>query len=254
MNQTTGAIILAAGRGARLNSHTINKVALPFNGKPIIEYAVEVMEPVADHVVVVVGAFADSVKEALKHHPQIIYAMQDKQLGTAHATKIGLAPLMQYSPTLILVGYGDHMMFYKTQTIQNLIHLHMQKKATISMITVCHEEPNKLAWGRIVRDEHDNIVKSVEQKDANDDELTIEELNAGFYVFDYQFLAENIDKIPASEVSGEYYLNALISMAHEQGKTNAGLVVPFDEVGIGINRAEELEASQKLYESRTKKY
>ncbi|MBI1863334.1 NTP transferase domain-containing protein [Candidatus Microgenomates bacterium] len=250
MNEQTAAIILAAGRGTRLNSQTINKVALPFNGKPIIEYAVEAMEPVASHVVVVVGAFADSVKEALKNHPAVIYAEQTEQLGTGHAAKVGLEPLKPFTPTTVLVGYGDHMMFYTPETIQKLIDLHTNKKATISMITVRHEEPNKLAWGRIVRDEHDTIVKSVEQKDANDDELMIEELNAGFYAFDYQYLSETIDLVPRSEVSGEYYLNALISMAAADGRTLAGLVVPFEEVGIGINRAEELEASQKLHESR----
>lgn len=249
MNQKTAAIILAAGRGTRLKSTTVNKVALPFQGKPIIEYAVTVMEAVADPVVVVIGAFADSVKGALKNHPEVIYAEQTEQLGTGHATSVGIKALKDHSPALILVGYGDHMMFYKTTTLQKLIDLHHEKHAAMSLITVSHEKPGELAWGRIVRDEHDNIIKSVEQKDANDDEIGITELNAGFYVFDAEFLQKNIDKVPKSEVSGEYYLNALIEMAVAQSKPVAGLIVPFEEVGIGINRAEELEASQNLHKS-----
>lgn len=249
MEQTVGAIILAAGRGTRLNSTTTNKVALPFHGKPIIEYAVSVMEEVADPVVVVVGAFSDSVKNALRNHSKVQYATQDEQLGTGNAAKAGLDALAAEPPSLVLVGYGDHMMFYKSETVEKLIHLHREKHAAMSMITALSDRADSLAWGRIVRDANGNILRSVEHKDASDSERQISELNAGFYAFDYDFILNNINKIPQSPVTGEYYINSLIEMAVNQGKRVVGLVVPFEEVGIGINRAEELTESQKLHES-----
>jgi bifunctional UDP-N-acetylglucosamine pyrophosphorylase/glucosamine-1-phosphate N-acetyltransferase len=178
-----------------------------------------------------------------------LYAHQDEQLGTGHAAKIGLEPLNNYSPSLVLIGYGDHMMFYKKETVQQLIDTHVEKKAAITLVTVRHNDPNMLAWGRIIRDTQGNIIKSVEQKDANDDELPVNELNAGFYAFDYAFIRDTIDKVPKSEVSGEYYLNALVEIALADGKHVEGLEAPFSEVGIGVNRAEELEASQKMHES-----
>ncbi len=243
------AIILAGGKGTRIKSKTKNKVTLPFLNKPLIMYAVELFEGIAASVVVVVGAFYQSVKDALKDH-EIIFAHQTKRLGTAHAVKTGIKVFENNNPvpSIILVCYGDHTMFYNRKTVRHLIDIHTKKKATMSLITTIHEKPNWLAWGRIIRDKQGEIVNSVEQKDAKKDQLEINELNAGFYCFDYTFLKKNIARVQKSSVSGEYYINGLIKIASLQRKRIVGLRVPFEEVGIGINRPQELEESQKIYQ------
>jgi len=241
-------IILAAGKGTRIKSKDKNKVTLPFLNRPLIIYAVELLTGICDPVVVVVGAFYASVRDVLKSY-NVIYAHQRKRLGTAHAAKVGLEELNNYSPRpdIVLVAYGDHAMFYSKETVLNLIKLHKNEKAVMSIITTLYDDPNSSAWGRIVRNKDKNIVDSVEQKDANSEQLKIKELNAGFYCFDYEFLRSNIKKIEKSHVSGEYYINSLIKIAADQGKKVIGLEVPFSAVGIGINRYDELEESQKLY-------
>jgi bifunctional N-acetylglucosamine-1-phosphate-uridyltransferase/glucosamine-1-phosphate-acetyltransferase GlmU-like protein len=241
------AIILAAGRGTRMKSKKINKVALTFMGKPMILYGIELLKDIASKIVIVVGAYEASVKQVVNGEKRVIFARQKKRLGTAHATGIGIDALKTYSPSLVLVGHGDHMMFYKEETIKKLIQEHKTKKAAVSFITTLYEKPSELAWGRVERDAKGKILDIVEEKDASGIQKKIKELNAGLYCFDFKFLAKNISKIKKSPHSGEYYLTDIIKLAVVSDKTVLGIPFRFREVGIGINRFEELRESQDLY-------
>ncbi len=239
-------IILAAGRGTRIKSTTNNKVTIPFLNKPMILYGVEFLSQVASPVVVVVGAFADSVREVLKNY-DVIFAQQTDQLGTAHAVAAGLEELdgIADGGSLVLVGYGDHMMFYTIDTANDLISYHKTHQAAIALVTT--KVPDPTGYGRIIRNASGHVEAIVEEKDAAADQKQIREINAGLYCFNYSFLKDNINKIEKSPVTGEYYLTDLVAIANNQGKKVAGLEVEFKNVGIGINRPEELAESQKIY-------
>jgi bifunctional UDP-N-acetylglucosamine pyrophosphorylase / glucosamine-1-phosphate N-acetyltransferase len=197
--------------------------------------------------VVVIGAFADTVKEALKDK-KVIYVNQEDRLGTAHAVKIGTSVLKD-SPDdeLVLVGYGDHLMFYKEETIKEFINHHLDNKAVVSFITTKYHDPNYLAWGRIERDSAGNVADIVEQKDATEEQRKIKEVNAGFYCFSLGFLRKHIDMVEKSPVTGEYYITDLVKYAVKEKLKVSAVIVRFREVGIGINRQDELEESQKIY-------
>lgn len=245
------AIILAAGKGTRMNSTTENKVALPFHGKPIIKYAVEVMQSVASEVVVVVGSLAETVKISLEGM-KVTYAYQADQLGTGHALQVGFKELEIKKPDMILVGYGDHMMFYKSARLNDLVALHQNEGASLSLLTAIYDDPNSLAWARVLRNEKKEVIGLVEQKDATDDQRSIQEINPGMYCFSYDFLEEYLPQITKSAVTQEYYLTELLELAFNHGKKIVALPVPFEEVGIGINRPEELDKSQNLYNKVSK--
>ncbi len=246
MKSNSVGIILAAGKGTRIDSKKINKAAYPFLGKPMIVYAVELLEGICDETVVVVGAFAHSVRSALKGK-DVIYAYQKQQLGTGHALKVGFEVVVPYSPKDVLVGYGDHMMFYKKETIKSFIAAHKRAGAAVSLIVTNYDKPNELAWGRIIRGKDGSIIDIVEQKDADEKQKQIQELNAGFYCFDYRFLIKNIAKLKRSPITCEYYLTDMIKIAIEQGEKAISFPVPFNQVGLGVNRYEELIKSQQLY-------
>jgi bifunctional N-acetylglucosamine-1-phosphate-uridyltransferase/glucosamine-1-phosphate-acetyltransferase GlmU-like protein len=91
------------------------------------------------------------------------------------------------------------------------------------------------------------VLDIVEQKDASVNQRKIKEINAGFYCFDYNFLIENINKIKKSQVTYEYYLPDLIKIALLNKQKVHAMIVHFREIGVGINRQDELEYSQKLY-------
>ncbi len=242
-------IILAAGKGTRLKSKTTNKVALPFLNKPLILYSVELMEKMTDQIIVVIGAFHESVKQVLKDK-NVFYAYQKKRLGTGHAVKVAIdeAKKQGLLAKIVLVGYGDHTMFYNPADIKKLISEHQKEKAVMSMITVRYDNNEKLHWGYIIRDKNGQVVDSVEYKDATEKiRKNLNELNAGFYCFDFDFLQRNLNKVPRSPITGEYYVNSLVNIAISQGLKVVGVEVPFSSVGIGINTKEELEESQKIY-------
>lgn len=244
---SVASIILAAGEGTRINSQDKNKVVFPFLTKPMIIYGVELCEKISDPVVVVVGAYAKSVKETLKDHPNLVFAYQKRQLGTGDATKIGLKVLAKNPPSLVLVGMGDHMMFYKQKTIERLIELHKNKQAKVTFISTRYHSPDQLAWGRVERNKEGQVIDIVEQKDATEKQRKIKELNAGLYCFNYKFLKTEITKIKKSPVTNEYYLTDIILRAVKDGLKVVGMPVRFREVGIGINRAEDLQQSQNLF-------
>jgi len=245
-------IILAAGKGTRLKSTNRNKVTLPFLNKPLIVYSVELMGKVCDQTVVVVGAFYESVKQVLKNYP-VFFAYQKEQLGTGHATAVGLEEInkKKLRPSEILVGYGDHTMFYRHKTVRKLVNLHRQKKAVVSLLTFTHDDPNKIKYGRIIRDSQGFVTSIIEQKEATAQELEIKEVNPGFYCFDFEFLNKNISKLVKSDVAGEFYITDMIKMAVDQGQKVVGLSIVFNEAGLGINTAEELAESEKIYLQKT---
>lgn len=249
------SVILAAGKGKRMNSKINNKVVHLFAGKPLIVYGVNLMKKVSQKQIVVIGAFSESVKKTLKNFSHLIFAYQKKRLGTGHALKISLKTIEKNNlkTNLILVGYGDHMMFYQENTIKKFIENHLKNQAVMSLITVFYDNPDNLAWGRIIRDKKTNlIIDSIEQKDANFEQRKIKELNAGFYCFDYKILKKYINKIPKSKITGEYYINSLVKIFADNNLKVVGYQVPFQEVGIGINKEEELEISEKLFASLKK--
>jgi len=245
-------IILAAGKGTRIKSTVSNKVTIPFLNKPMIIYGVELLQEITHPVIVVVGAFADSVKKALAGH-DVIFAPQQELLGTADAVYKGLKKLhsSKIYPDLVLVGYGDHMMFYSVKNAYDLIAYHQKEKAALTIVTALLKDPH--AYGRVIRDHRKkNVIRIVEEKDASEQEKKIKEINAGLYCFDVKFLKESLPKVPQSPIAHEYYLTDLVRIANEENKKVAGFQIPFENVGIGINRPEELEESEKIYMNNRK--
>ncbi len=241
-------IILAAGQGTRMNSKKQNKVVLPFEGKPMILYGVELFQKTMDETIVVIGAFSESVKKVIGKR-NIIYAYQQKQLGTGDAVKTAIKKIedLKINPHIVVVGYGDHMMFYDENIVNRMTNNLQSSNASAVLLTCFNDNPNKLKWGRIIRGENGKIVDMVEQKDCTKTQLEIKELNAGFYAFDYQFLKENIDKIKRSPVTEEYYINYIVKEAIKSNQKVITITIPFSKVGIGVNTREQYSESEKLF-------
>jgi len=238
-------IILAAGKGTRMKKTDGNKVVTLFHGKPLISIAVETALSYSSRVIVVVGAHAESVQNVLTKY-SVEYVHQIDQNGTAHATQMGLKPLHLCPPRTVVVGYGDHMMFYTPEVVQRFIHHHIKTEATVSLVTAHFSDIDTNSYGRIIRSPSGTVARIVEQKDATDEEKKITEINAGLYCFDYSFLEDKISTITPSAASGEYYLTDMIAIANGEQKKVVPFVVSFNEIGYGINSKEDLEKSLKM--------
>ncbi len=243
MNKTC-AIILAAGKGTRMNA-PYPKVLAPLRGKPLVHWALEqVQRSGVSDVVVVVGYQAEAVREALRDEwKQIKFAVQDEQLGTGHAARIGLVQAPQDAKT-ILVTYGDHP-FISAKTYASLIEKQQADKAAVAFTSFFVEEPSLYGYGRVKRDQKGAIVKIVEQKVATPQELLITECNAGAVAYDAQWLRANLDKLKKSPV-GEYYLTDLAELAASQRQKVETITVQDTREMHGINTLEHLEQAELM--------
>ncbi|MGH7204224.1 MAG: sugar phosphate nucleotidyltransferase [Candidatus Levyibacteriota bacterium] len=241
-----GSVILAAGKGKRMNSMEKNKVTLPLADKPIILRIVHFMDSVGiKDIVVVVGFAKESVQEILKDE-NVIYAEQKELLGTGHATQVAIDALPSHV-TDVFVVYGDDAVFYKEghrEIMQRLFQQHLSSEAAFTFLTIEQEDPTGL--GRIVRDTNGKLEAIVEEKDATDEQRQIKEINPGCFVFRVDFLKKYLPLVERSETTGEYYLTSLIDLAVHHGE-KVDTVQGGKLVWRGVNTEEELQEAERLY-------
>jgi UDP-N-acetylglucosamine diphosphorylase/glucosamine-1-phosphate N-acetyltransferase len=245
-------IILAAGKGTRLNHDHLPKVLVPFLGKPLIVHVLSQISRIAksQKPIIVVGFLAEKVKQALGSRYE--YVLQEEQLGTAHAVS-KTKDVVDAENVLIL--YGD-MPFITEESLRKFMRLHHDHKANLSMLTTkVPNFKNQFAgfenFGRIIRSpsvltKGKEIVKITEFKDCTEQEKQIKEVNPGVYMFNTKWLWQNIKKIKNKNAQKEYYLTDIVEIAIAQKEKIYSLEVSPKEV-MGINSLEDLELAEKAF-------
>lgn len=233
-------LILAAGEGKRIGAaeRGIPKVMFPVKGKPMIRYGVDHLQAAGiDQVVLVVGYKREKITDYFKS--EVEYVVQEEQKGTGHAVMMA-RDLIHQKYQSVCICYGDHVL-YRPETIKKLIDLYQKESPTIAMLTVTFDDPNHFGFGRIFRDQKGNIIKNIEQKDCTPEEVKIKECNPCFYIFDADWLYQNLPKLNKNNAQGEYYLTDMIAIAVEQGKKISSVPVSDWHEVIGINNLEHLK-------------
>ena len=234
-------IVLAGGLGKRMKSH-LPKPCLPVNGRPMIQSVINNLETLCDKIFIVFGQKGDLLKQHVLNHEKYIWCHQDPQLGTGHALQIAFNHILKHkNPNHILVCNGDAP-FIKQETLKNLI---TDADATL----LGCEVKNPFGYGRLIK--NPNFEKIVEEKDCNDEERKINEVNAGAYSFKFDVLKEYIFKLNDNNAQKEFYLTDLFGMI-----SNVNVYTINDELEIfNINNPEQLqEARQITLDNLTGKY
>ncbi|CAN5142810.1 sugar phosphate nucleotidyltransferase [soil metagenome] len=241
MKEHTGAIILAAGKGTRMKSKDVNKVALLLGGRPMISYSVRILIGIGvSPIVVVVGFAKESIKKALGD--TVLYAEQKKRLGTAHAVMCGLKKLPEDVQN-VLVIQGDDSAFYTDKIFEELLSLHRERQASLTLLTI--EKDNPTGLGRVYRNDVGEVVAIVEEKDATDEQRKITEINPALYVFSRVFLEKYLPKVKKSPVTGEYYITHLIDIAIANNEALA--TVKGGKMNWrGVNTPQELQEAENM--------
>ncbi len=203
-------IILAAGKGTRMKSK-LPKVLQTVAGVPLIEHVVNTALQIdSAKIHVVVGHQSELVCEVLQRYP-VNQIVQEVQLGTGHAVTTALPHVQKYGISLIL--YGD-VPLISLLTLKQMIS--MVDESGMSLLTTELEDP--YGYGRIVRDKNERVTEIVEQKDASESQLTIQEVNTGILAVRNEDLEQWLPSLSNSNVQGEYYLTDIIQMAVASGK------------------------------------
>lgn len=237
------AIILAAGKGKRINSRTVNKVTLPLGGRPMVLYTLDILDRLEVRSVIVVVGFAKNSVMDLFPKYRVKFCEQKKRLGTAHAVACAMKKIPNKIKN-VLVLHGDDSALYKTETIRGLIQKHKESDAAFTFLTIEMEDPKGL--GRVIRGKEGKVLAIVEEKDATDDILKIKEVNPACYIFETNFLRKYLPKIKKNPITGEYYLTSLIDMAIKNNEHMETL-----QAGLfawrGVNTKEELEEAENIF-------
>ena len=240
------AIILAAGKGKRLLSETMNmpKVLRLAAGKPLIGHVLDNISFIDEKdIVIVAGYKREMVYEQLGD--KYTYVVQEEQKGTGHAVMMAKDALEGYTGDVVVL-YGD-MPLFKKETYKNLIQTHQESGADCTVLTATTDD--KLAYGRIIR-ENGNIIDIIEDKDCTPEQKEIKELNVGVYVFKSNVLFENLNKLKNNNAQGEYYLTDVPKILIGEGKTIATYTTYDKHEILGVNTPEDLELCEKLIKER----
>lgn len=242
MSRNLAVVIMAAGKGTRMNNPDKAKVMFTVNGKPMVEHVVDLaLQLDATRVVVVVGWQKDSVIEHLAERfgKRVECVEQNPQLGTGHA-------VMQAEPVLagfdgdVLVLSGD-VPLLTDETSRNLIDVHRSSKAKATVLTAVLEDAT--GYGRILRNTDGTVEGIVEHKDADAEQQEIREINSGIYVFDAKLLFESLKHITPTNAQKEYYLTDVFHYFWRRQYKVSAVVANNPREIQGINTVAQLEAA-----------
>jgi bifunctional UDP-N-acetylglucosamine pyrophosphorylase/glucosamine-1-phosphate N-acetyltransferase len=239
-------VILAAGEGTRMKSST-PKVLHSISGRSLVGHvltAVSALSP--QQVRVVVGAGREQVEAHLSEiAPHVTTIFQEKRGGTGHATQLALDGLKASGTILVLAG--DTPMLTGS-SLSELLNAHHAGGFTASVLTAEHPDPT--GYGRIIRADDDSLLRIVEERDADEIQRDILEVNSGVYAFDAVKLAGAIGKLKNDNSQGELYLTDVIEiLRNEGGKIAAVLIDDFIEI-LGVNDRVQLAESAALLRDR----
>lgn len=234
------AVILAAGAGTRMKSKR-PKVLHKVCGQSMAARVINgVKASAVHHIIVVIGNGADMVKQTLKPL-DVTFALQEEQLGTGHAVMQAEKYIPDEGNVIVLCG---DMPLIKKDTIMSFLRFHEDQDFDISVLTA--EVENPCGYGRIIKDTNDKIKKIVEEKDANNQERQINEINSGVYLFKTQILKNYLKKISNDNVQGEYYLPDIIEIGMKKGNKIGTYLIDDAEQIMGVNSRKQLAKAESI--------
>ena len=245
-------VILAAGEGKRMKSAT-PKVLHPVAGRTLLGHVIEAastLEP--HHLVVVVGHGRDAVCAHIEEvAPWAITVVQAEQNGTGHAVGIALADLAERGipvvdgPVVVLTGDTPLL---TGRTLVGLLLEHESTSAQATVLTARLTDPS--GYGRIVRADDDSVTAIVEDKDATDEQRSINEINSGMYAFDGARLADSLTRLDTDNAQGEEYLTDVIGLMRSSGDHVAASVCDDSDEILGVNDRVQLAQAAAILRNR----
>jgi bifunctional UDP-N-acetylglucosamine pyrophosphorylase/glucosamine-1-phosphate N-acetyltransferase len=236
-----GVIILAAGQGKRMRSG-LPKVLHCLGGKPLLSYPLKAARRQnPERIAVVVGRGAEQVKAACLGN-DIIWVLQESQLGTGDAVRCARRYFDDFSGDLLILS-GD-VPFVSPRTLATLLMRHRQEQAVLSLLTASLTDPK--GYGRIARAAGGRLCGIVEERDASEEQRAIREVNAGVYAARPHFLFPALTAITNRNDQGEYYLPDVVGVALQKEEKVATVRLDDENEIMGINTREELAMMERV--------
>ncbi|WP_108861615.1 bifunctional UDP-N-acetylglucosamine diphosphorylase/glucosamine-1-phosphate N-acetyltransferase GlmU [Ruegeria sp. Alg231-54] len=244
---TIALVILAAGKGTRMNSD-IPKVLHPIAQTPMLVHAMRtgaVLSP--ERTVIVTGHGSEEVAKAATSEDEAAQiVVQEEQLGTAHAVAQARDALADFDGDVIVL-YGDTP-FIDPRTLERMIEARASFDLVMLGFDIAEVQPR---YGRLIMD-GEKLVEIVEYKDATEEQRAIRFTNSGLLACNAKLLFELIDAVGNDNASGEYYLTEIVALANARGLSATAIKCDEAET-MGVDSRADLAAADAEFQSRARK-
>lgn len=264
-NKPLAAIILAAGKGTRMDSD-LPKVLHRVAGKPMVQWVIDAVKDAgADRVILVIGHGAQLVKETISAETPgetsgetpgetsgeitgvgIEFVLQEPQRGTGHAVQVCKEILSDFEGNIVILG-GDGPLL-RSSTILAMVNLQGSTDAIATLATSTIPDPT--GYGRIVRDEQNRFAAIVEQKNATQEQLDIHEVYPSYAVIESNALWECLDNLQPNALTNEYYFTEVPEMLLSRGLSVEVINSVAPEDILSINSPQQLAVVETVLLAR----
>lgn len=234
------SIILAAGLGKRMNS-TLPKVLHKVCGITMLQSVINTAKNLrTDKVIVVAGKQIDLIKKSVESRG-VLFVLQEEPKGTGHALLCAMPALKNFNGMFVVMN-GDTPLI-TSDTIEKFMNLHCKDKNVISVLSFIAKNPAD--YGRIVRNDSGQLLSIIEDKDADQAQKKIDEVNSGVYAINHDVLYQ-LDEIKKNRLKGEYYLTDIVALSSQKGLRTSAYCIGSEKEFMGVNTMQELYKAERL--------
>tara|TARA_Y100000746_G_C15459437_1_gene430745 strand:- start:1055 stop:2434 length:1380 start_codon:yes stop_codon:yes gene_type:complete len=242
MTSKINIVLLCAGKSSRLKFN-LPKVILPINGKTLLQRSLHSLGKLSPSKTIIVAGFKKELVINLSktfNYKNLKFVVQKEQLGTGDAVKKAASSLDDKSIALIMNGDTP---FVDEETINQALSQYRKTKSVFTIATTKPSSP--FGYGRILRDNDGQILDIVEEKDCNNEQKLIKEVNAGLYLIATDYLKKFVKKIKKNKNS-EYYLTDLVNIFVRNGLRVDSVPIKDERKFININTFDDYREAHNL--------
>lgn len=239
-------VILAAGMGTRMKSDK-PKCLHEVLGYPMLYYVIRAArECGSNDICVVIGHKGEWVQRAFAGEKDLFFVEQKEQKGTGHAVMMA-RDFIGDEDCDVMILFGDTPLV-QGFVLQEMVDAHRKQNNAVTVLSTELTDPT--GYGRIIRDDQNRFLGSVEHRDANPEQLEIREVNSGMYCFKSAALRESLSKINNHNKQGEYYLPDTMRVLLDEGCKAEAIITKDVTVVKGVNNRVQLLETQMIMRDR----
>lgn len=233
------ALILAAGQGSRMKSKK-PKVLFEVLDKPMISCVYDNLRNAGvNRIVPIISPERTNVLDALPKDVEHVFQRETK--GTGHAV-MQAKELLGDSEGITVIVAGDQPLINEDE-IASLINYHQTNSCDMTMLTAILDRPT--GYGRVIKNGF-QVQKIVEQKDLEEDQFNIQEVNISTYCFDNKILFDLISEIDSDNAQNEYYITDLVEIFNSKNLRVGSIPISNNDLSIGVNDLEGLATANTI--------